>query len=386
MSTAPRKILYVDYYSSIAGGQMVLLNTFKALDRKRYVPLLALPGEGPFAEEARQAGVPVFLVPMKKARWRRPWQALPATLALARILRRENVDLVEANCFPANKLAGPAALLSGVPSLWRKHILARRAGSSTAWLWRFYARFNRRVMGVSEKVVGGLKAMGIPEGKLLRLYNGIDIADVRRTVPLSAAQKRRLGFPLSGPVVGVVAVHRSHKGLDVFLKACADVAAAHPKARFVVVGDRAHAEDAMEASILELAAQPALRGRVFLFPGQRQVLPWIRCFDLLVSPSHWEVGAPLVVLEAMAMGVPVVATVGSSGELLSDGKDGLLVPPEDPRALAAAVLRLLKAPRLADRLAREAARTVRKRHGLERYASDLMRFYDGVLDPDGLEA
>ena len=80
MKARPRKVLYVDYYTTIAGGQMVLLNTFQALDRNRYQPVLALPGEGPFADEARRRGVPVFRVAMKKARWRRPWQAVPAAL------------------------------------------------------------------------------------------------------------------------------------------------------------------------------------------------------------------------------------------------------------------------------------------------------------------
>ncbi|HTB21124.1 MAG TPA: glycosyltransferase [bacterium] len=381
----PRRVLYVDYYSSIAGGQVVLLNTFKALDRSRYTPILALPHDGPMVEEARRAGVPVYLVPMKKARWRRPWEAIPATLALAGLIRSQGVELVEANCYPANKLAGPAAWLAGVPCLWHKHILARRKGSTTALLWRLYARLNRKVLGASEAVVASLRAMGIPQAKLVRIYNGIDIALVAKAKPLSPAQRRAAGFP-PAPVVGVVAVHRTHKGLDIFLRACKIVAAQHPKARFVIVGDPAHAEEGMEASIQALAADPALRGRVRLFPGQREVLPWMRSFDILVSPSRWEVGAPLVPMEAMSLGVPVVATDRSSGELIRDGKDGLLVPSEDPEALAYAILRLLKEPALAKRLAAQARRTVRERHSLGRYAGDLMAVYDEVLAPSNAGA
>jgi glycogen(starch) synthase len=100
-----------------------------------------------------------------------------------------------------------------------------------------------------------------------------------------------------------------------------------------------------------------------------------------VSPSRWEVGAPLVPMEAMSLGVPVVATDRSSGELIRDGRDGLLVPAEDPAALAAAILRLLREPALARRLAAQARRTVRVHHGLARYADDLMAVYDGVLGP-----
>jgi glycosyltransferase involved in cell wall biosynthesis len=378
-----QRVLYVEYHTSIAGGQVVLLNTFKALDRRRYTPLLAVPDEGPFTREARLAGVPVFIVPMKKARWRRLWEAIPATLALRDIIRREKIALVEANCYPANKLAGPAAWLAGVPCVWHKHILAKRRGSTTAWLWLFYAKLNQRVLGASEAVVRSLEHMGIPRKKLLRLYNGIDLALVQKARALTAAQRRQAAFPARGPVIGVVAMHRTHKGLDIFLQACSKVAAMHRSAQFVLIGDESNAEEAMEASIQSLASQPGLRGRVHLYPGQRRVLPWMRCFDLLVSPSRWEVGAPLVPMEAMALGVPVIATTSSSGELITDGKDGLLVPPEDADALASAMLRLLKTPALAARLARAAKRTVRERHSLKRYAVDLMKAYDDVLAVPG---
>lgn len=75
---SPRRVLFVDFYSFVGGGQVNLLSVFKALDRRRYKPLLALPEEGPFAERARALKVPVFIVPMGKARWRwvfKAWKA-----------------------------------------------------------------------------------------------------------------------------------------------------------------------------------------------------------------------------------------------------------------------------------------------------------------------
>ncbi len=379
----PRTVLYVDYYPTIAGGQVVLLNTFKALDRSRYRPALALPAEGPFAAAARAAGVPVHIVPMRKARWRRPWEALPATLGLARVARSEGADLIEANCYPANKLAAPAARLVGVPCLWRKHVLARRRGSTTAALWRLYARLDARVVGVSDTVVRSLKDMGIPPDKLVRLYNGVDTAAIRsaRVVPVRRA--RELGFPVGFPVVGVVAVRRAHKGLEVFLEACRRLARTHPRARFVLIGDPAHAEDLVEEGLRAAAGEEALAGRLRVFPGRPDVLEWMRRFTVLVSPSHWEVGAPLVVLEAMALGVPVVATRGSSGELIRDGVDGLLAPTGDAAALAEAVGRILDDPRLGDRLARAARASVEARHSLGRYARALEGLYDEVLAERG---
>ncbi|HXC63853.1 MAG TPA: glycosyltransferase family 4 protein, partial [bacterium] len=184
----PRKVLYVDYHTFIAGGQVILMNHFRMLDRKRWTPLLAVPDEGPFTLEARAMGLPVYVVPMKKARWRRPWQAWRAVQALRKIIRSEGVALVDANCYPANKLAAVAARLEGVPCVWHKHIIAKKRWSSTGALWRFYARFNDRVVGSSKWVVRSLLEMGIPEKKLHRIYYGIDLKGVRAFKPASAAE------------------------------------------------------------------------------------------------------------------------------------------------------------------------------------------------------
>lgn len=376
----PRKVLYVDYHTFIAGGQVILLNHFKMLDRKRWTPLLAVPDEGLFTKEARATGLPVFVVPMKKARWRRPWEAWAACQALRRIIREQGVDLVDANCYPANKLAAVAAWLEGVPCVWHKHIIAKKRWSTTGALWRFYARFNDRVVGSSDWVVRSLKEMGIPERKLKRIYYGIDLAGVRKFKPVSAAEMKKAKFPAKGPVVGVVAMHRTHKGIDLFLEACLKVVAADKKAQFVVIGDPQNAEEAMEARIQQLAADPRLKGRVHMLPGQRNVPAWMQRFDILVSPSRWEVGAPLVPMEAMALGIPVLATDTSSGELISDGKDGMIVPTGDIGALAARMLQLLSSAPLRKRLGAAGRRTVDRRSSLKRYAADEMGLYDEVMD------
>lgn len=380
----PRKVLYVEYHTFIAGGQVILLNHFRMLDRRRWTPLLAVPDEGPFTREARAAGIPVFVVPMKKARWRRPWEAWPAMQALRRIIRRQRVDLVDANCFPANKLAAVAARLEGVPCVWHKHIIAKRRWSTTGFLWRLYARLNDRVVGSSDRVVRSLREMGIPEAKLRRVYYGIDLEGVRKAKPVSPARLRAAGFPAKGPVVGVVAMHRGHKGIDLFLEACLKVVERDREARFVVIGDPQNAEEAMEARIQALAADPRLRGRVHLLPGQRDVPAWMRRFDLLVSPSRWEVGAPLVPMEAMALGVPVLATDTSSGELIRDRVDGMIVPTGDTTALAERMLELLGDARLRARLGAAGRRTVDRRCSLRRYAADEMALYDEVMDARGL--
>jgi glycosyltransferase involved in cell wall biosynthesis len=363
-----------------------MLNTFAALDRRRYRPLLAAREEGPFTRKARALGVPVFILPMGKARWRRPWEAVPAVLSLARIAKEQGADLLHANCYPANKLAGPAAWMAGVPCLWHKHILAKEPGSSTAWLWRFFAKADSRVIGVSSKVVASLVKMGLPEEKVSLLYNGVDVPALAKVRPLDLAAWRRLGLAANGPLVGAVGMRRTHKGMDVYLEACRLVARQMPRTRFVLVGDPAHAEEEQERRIAQAAGSPELAARLKIFLHQESVARWMKRLDLLVSPSRWEVGAPLVVLEAMACGVPVVATEPSSGEAITSGVDGLLTPAEDPAALAEGILKLLRHPGLGRKMAWRARSTAARRFSLERYSRDLMTLYDRVIEAGSKEA
>jgi glycosyltransferase involved in cell wall biosynthesis len=371
----------VEYHNFVAGGQVVLLNHFQRLDRKRYLPLLAVSGEGPFSREARKLGVKTFVVPMGKARWRRPWQAWPAMKALQALMTGERADLVLANCYPANKLAGPAAKGAGLPCIWYKHILAKKRYSTTGMLWRFFSRFNQRILTPSFAVKKSLMEMGIPEAKLASIYHGVDLEALRRAKPKDSEALKRAGFPLGkGPVIGVVAMHRTHKGIDLFLRACQQVAAQAPRVSFVVIGDPQNAEESMEALIQALASSPELEGRVSLLPGQRDVASWMKHMDILVSPSRWEVGAPLVPMEAMALGIPVLATDLSSGELIQDGKDGLLVKAGDVDALAKGMLRLIRDKVLAKRLGLAGKKTVEARHRLSHYSAQLMDFYDEVIE------
>jgi glycosyltransferase involved in cell wall biosynthesis len=375
---APRKVLFVDFYAFIGGGQQNLLSVFKAIDRRRWEPLLAIPKEGPFAEAARALKVKVFITPMGKARWRKPWEALPSMERLLAVIRGEDVALVHANCFPANKLAGPAARLAGVPCLWHKQIaVTQRPGSTTGFLWRFYSRYNQRVLGVSRQVVDGMRALGIPARKLTLLYNNADTDALAKARPLNAAACRKAGVPAprSAPLVLAAGMRRPHKGFEVYLRACATVAGVERRSHFALLGDTAHAEEAHEALLAELSAAPALKGRLHSLPSQSPLAPWLKRADVFVSSSWWE-GSPLVVLEAMACGRPVVATRQAAGELIRDGKDGLLVDAGDASALADAILHLVKDRAFAARLGKAARETALRRFSLKVYVQELMKIYD----------
>lgn len=373
---SPRKVLFVDYYAFIGGGQVNLLSVFKAIDRKRYAPLLALPKEGPFAERARALGVPVFIIPMGKARWRWVFAARRAMLELRALMRRESVSLVHANCYPANKLAGPAAKKLGIPVLWHKQIaVTQRPGSTTARLWKFFSRYDDLVLAVSQQGLKGLKALGISGRKLRLLYNNADTERIAKVKPLADAELRRLGVPTKGPLVVAAGMRRPHKGFDVLLKALPLVSA---KAHFVLLGDPTPSEAAHEAELLKLAMHEGLKGRLTVLPAQPDLAPWLKRCSLFVSSSRWE-GSPLVVIEAMAAGAAIVATHSGSGEILENGKTAWLCDSDDAAGMAKAITEALKSPAQRKRRGRLAKADAQKDFSLTSYAKELMGLYDSML-------
>jgi glycosyltransferase involved in cell wall biosynthesis len=174
------------------------------------------------------------------------------------------------------------------------------------------------------------------------------------------------------PVIGNVGRLAAQKGQRYLLEAAPAVLAAHPDARFVIVGD-GERRDELE----ELA-----RGLPVTFTGQRDDVPdLLASFDVFACPSLFE-GLCLAVVEAQAAGVPVVATpVGGIRDTVADGETGLSVPVADGDALARAIIRLLDEPELAARLADEARRRVRARFSEQRMVEETVRLYGAVAAP-----
>ncbi len=366
----PKRVLYVDFYSFIGGGQVNLLSVFKAMDRRRFTPLLALPSEGPFAQRARALGVPVFITPMGKARWRRLWEAWPAMRRLRRLMESQRADLVHANCYPAAKLAGPAARPLGLPVLWHKQIaVTQKPGSTTGRLWRHFSGYCGRVLAVSRQGYQGLKALGIPESKLRLLYNNADTAALGRA-------KAGPGLAKSGrPLVLAAGMRRPHKGFDVLLQA---IPLVKSRAQFALLGDPTPSEAAHEALLLRLQSAPGLKGRLRVLPAQPDLAPWLKASALFVSSSRWE-GSPLTVIEAMAAGCAIVATRQGSGEILKDGRTAWLCQAEDPRALARALDAALASPSQRRKRGRAAQAAARRDFSLAGYVKNLAGLYDEML-------
>jgi glycosyltransferase involved in cell wall biosynthesis len=269
----------------------------------------------------------------------------------------------------------PAARRRGLPTVATLHTLdAPPPRSRLALHFRLMAwalRRARRVIAVSEITRRHyLERARLRPERVVTIYNGIDPTAFQAGPGVREEARAEWAIPPDAPVLATVAVQREPKGIQHMLAALPAVAAAFPAVRYLLVGDGPH-RPALEQQARDLG----LADRV-VFAGAREDVPrLLAAADIFVLPSLTE-ALPTVVAEAMAAGLPIIATtVGGIPEMVRHGEAALLVPPADPDALAAAALRLLANPRQAAAMGRAGRRLVAERFDIRTQARALADDY-----------
>jgi glycosyltransferase involved in cell wall biosynthesis len=218
---------------------------------------------------------------------------------------------------------------------------------------RLAARWTDRIVTVSELDRNKGLAAGIGSFERYSVIHELnDLDPFLRAADAPAPSRARLGLPADAPVIGTVGRLSDQKDPATFVHSAAAIAAEIPEARFVMVGHGPSRRD-----VERLVGDLGLRDR-FLLTGVRADIPAIlRSFDVFLLTSLWE-GMPLVIPQAMACRVPVVAsTADGNRELIRDGHNGLLAPPSSPDQFARGVVRLVREKDLRDRLVDQGTRT-----------------------------
>jgi glycosyltransferase involved in cell wall biosynthesis len=381
------RIAYLSHQSGV-GSEMALVRLLSALDRNRIEPLVVLPEEGPLRAEVEALSIPVHVLPL--AWW------IPAThwsserflaqlegleeraAALENWLVRERIDLVHTNTIVTLEGALAAARL-GLPHVWHSRGLFG-GGFPPEYLDDTYFfllavhRLASTVVCVSE---GVRRQMAEVCRRLHVIYDGFDLDRfLARPVADPQAIRARYGLAETARVVACVGGIQRRKGQLDLVEAAALRALNFPDVVFVLAGAAGDAE--YLAVLQERIAALGLGDRFRLIGFEPEVRDLLAVSTALVHPSHSE-GFGLAILEAMAVGLPVVATLcGGPEELIEDGVSGLLVPPQNPPALAAALRRVLGDPAMARRLGAAAAARARA-FSLEATARGMEEIYRELL-------
>ncbi len=285
-------------------------------------------------------------------------------------IRRERLDIVHCHLPLSGIVARVAGAWERVPVVYTEHNLLERYHPATRLLNLATWRLLSHVVTVSSEVAQSIESRAGASVAMTVVRNGIDTGTYRAGRGAATA-KRAIGISGDGPVVGTVAVFRVQKRLDRWLAAARRIVRANPSCRFLLVGDGPEKAN-VEREIARLGL-----GHAVILPGlQPDVRPYLAAMDVFMISSDFE-GLPLALLEAMASGLPVVATpVGGIPEVLRNGGGSMVRGEEE---LAARVGELLERPEERLAMGSRGRKIVETEFGIERMAADLDTVYRAVL-------
>ena len=368
------KLLYLIPSLRAGGAEIQLLSLVRGLDKSSFDPTVATFYRGG-ALDASFAQVPGLGLVFLNKKSPLDFRHLPA---LVRRMRRERYDVVQPFNLSARLIGVVAAAFAHDPITVVTERTARplvtTAGSGFYLLLEKYA-MRRASVVVTNSEAGRrfLLSRGIRSEKIRVIYNGVEALRIRPKTPADEI-RASIGFGPAQPVVGMIARLAPEKDPLMFVRAGRRALRRRPELRFVLVGDgplRDSVRDAVRAAA----------GEEVILTGYREnVADWLQIMDVVVLTSSRVEGCSNSILEAMALGKPVIATrVGGNRELIQDGVNGLLVRPRDPDALADAIERLFLDEPLRRRLAARGRETVRRRFSGRRMVADYQNLYQELI-------
>lgn len=363
------RLLVINHVTARSGGEIALLRMIERLDKSCFDVVVALPDGTGMLPRALAAvpGVRLRVVPganlLLSARRFDAWpllhlpemvlQFLGIIWRHARVIREERIDVVLTNSIKSDYYGSLAAVIARRRLVWYVHDLVDHryfpAWASRTLAW--FARLPEHILCNSSATAHALCALGIPRQKLSIAYPAVKSVDGGRAD--RAAVRCSLGLDSGAPIVTLTGRITKPKGQMQFVQSLESVRRRIPDVVYLIVGDSMFGSyddeyrNRVAAAIAELPDPSCVR----MLGERADALDIVAASDVVVFPSLWPEGFGLAVAEAMLLGIPIVATaLGGTAELVEDGVTGLRITPNDPPALAEAVVRLLLRPDEAARL------------------------------------
>ncbi len=370
-------ILYLHDVIQIGGAERSIYYLIKNLDRERFLPVAVLPSEGPFMEDLKGLGVEIHFMDFPRPLDINIFNKFKTINKLISIVKSKNIDLIHSNGFRTNLYGGIAGRITGKKVVWhaRNLITTERLDPD-----RLFIFLPHRIICLTEAIRGRFHKDGMPHRKSIVIQNGVDTEEFNPGISGEMIRKE-FGISAETLLIGVTSRIVPEKGHDIFLKAAGIVSEEFLEARFLIVGSHISPEfSEWEGYIKRLAVETGLSDKV-IFTGFRKDLPQIlAAMDVFVLPSYAEPSGRSH-LEAMAMGKPIVATrSGGTPEIAVDRVTAILVDPGNHKAMAAAIISLLRNPERMSDMGRKARERAENHFSIKSNAKETEKLYLKLLD------
>jgi len=362
-------LLYLIPNLNVGGAEELLLGIARRFNRSHYkVAVACLWDKGPIAERMESMGVEVYLLGMFTR------MDFTVIFRLAKLMQSLQTDVLHSHLFPANTIGRLAARIVKVP------VVISTEHNIDVWKTFFHklidkilAKFTDRIITVSDAVRDFyIKEEGISADKYLTIHNGVDLERFN-FIPDVVKKRKELGFK-NEPVVGMFGRLVPQKTPQYFIEAASRIAGEIPEARFLVVGD-----GPLRKMLEERCNKLDIKDKVIFTGLRKDVLEIMAAIDV-VSLSSSREGLSIVVLEAMALSKPVVATrVGGNPETIIDGRTGFLVEPNSPQQLADKIIILLRDRNRAEEMGRKGRERVEEEFNIDRTVKSTANLYETLL-------
>lgn len=382
-------IIYIDHSPKFSGAEKVLLNLLRLIKvrEKGYSPVLVCQAGSDIIEYFSREGIVTETTRMRwftrKAgfieRVSYAFSLISFSVFLLKEIKKYDARIIQANTFISALYALIPLKISGRPMVWYMYDILDQNLFNKIFI-RLAGRGSDSIICASEAVKKRLVEFGVDEKKCKVIYNSI--LEQGQDHAAKGDFRKELGVPDGVPLVGMIGQITRWKGQSVFIESMPFIAKDFPSARFVLVGDVMNDFDReYKAEIESAVARKGLGDRVIMAGFRKDIPSVVSGLDIVIHASIKPDALPTVILEAMFMGKPVVATdVGGVPEIVDDGVSGFVVPPNDPKGLADAVCRLLGDETLRSKMGRDGKRAFLDKFKPEAYLENVMKVYRDLLN------
>jgi glycosyltransferase involved in cell wall biosynthesis len=383
-------LLFVHASADLYGSDIILLQLVAGLDPDRFEAVVVVPYRGPLVPYLEEAGAEVLVYPQLPVIRRQHMNArglcrlavhsLVTLRWISDLIRRRNVALVHYSTL-AVSLAGLASKVAGRPQIFHVQEIIARPRLVTAALATLSSAASTLVVANSRATAKHYRGSRLaPSSAPIRVIpNGVDEARLRKSP--DASLRSLVGAGAGETVFTLVGRINRLKGHSVFFEAAERLAAAFEHARFLVVGDSFAGQESLSEEVdRRIEASDLLRGRAVRLPHVARVGDVYDASDVVVVPSTEPESFGLVAAEAMAAGLPVIASrIGALPEVVDHGQTGILVDPDDATSLLDAMRKLALSPTLRAEMGRAGRERFEHHYRISGYAAEFNRTYDQLL-------